>query len=146
MKPQIYTNKLRYKNIKKSVYIRVYLSLVVFAFFLSGCSEIRSPKPEPFIGQPAAPRKQEFRWSNGKMPKSFDPARASASPETDIVRALYEGLTDLDPKNLKPVPAISTKWTASEDFKSWTFQLRSDAKWSNGESVTAQDFVRSWKR
>lgn len=80
------------------------------------------------------------------MPKSFDPALASASPETDIVRALYEGLTDVDSKNLEPVPAIAMKWSASEDFKTWTFQLRQDAKWTNGEPVVAQDFVKSWKR
>lgn len=113
---------------------------------VNGCNQIQSPKPEPFVGEVAPPRKQEFRWSNGKMPKSFDPALASASPETDIVRALYEGLTDVDSKTLEPVPAIAAKWSASADFKTWTFQLRQDAKWSNGENVTAQDFVKSWKR
>lgn len=80
------------------------------------------------------------------MPKSFDPALASASPETDIVRAIYEGLTDVDSKSLAPVPAIAAKWSASADYKTWTFQLRQDAKWSNGENVTARDFVKSWKR
>lgn len=80
------------------------------------------------------------------MPKSFDPAMASAPPETDIVRAVYDGLTDTDPKTLEAVPAIAARWSASEDFKIWTFHLRKDAKWSNGESVTAKDFVRSWKR
>lgn len=118
--------------------------LLLLAF--SGCNQIQSPKPEPFVGEVAPPRKQEFRWSNGKMPKSFDPALASASPETDIVRAIYEGLTDIDSKTLAPVPAIAAKWSASADFKTWTFQLRQDAKWSNGENVTAQDFVKSWKR
>ncbi|NJM53514.1 MAG: peptide ABC transporter substrate-binding protein, partial [Blastocatellia bacterium] len=80
------------------------------------------------------------------LPKSFDPARASASPETDIVRALYDGLVDLDAKNLQAVPAIAEKWTSSEDHKIWTFELRQNAKWSNGEQITAEDFVRSWRR
>lgn len=80
------------------------------------------------------------------MPKSFDPARVAASPEADFVRALFEGLTDSDSKTLEPVPAIADKWTASDDYKTWTFYLRKDAKWSNGETVTAQDFARSWKR
>lgn len=80
------------------------------------------------------------------MPKSFDPAAASAPPETDVVRAVYDGLTDTDAKTLEPLPAIAARWTASEDFKTWTFHLRKDAKWSNGESVTAKDFVRSWQR
>lgn len=120
--------------------------LLIFVIFLISCDEIKAPKMEPFIGANAPPIKQEFRWSNGKMPKSFDPARASASPETDLVRALYEGLTDIDPKSLQPIPSIATKWTASEDYKTWTFQLRREAKWSNGEPVIAQNFVDSWKR
>lgn len=80
------------------------------------------------------------------MPKSFDPALASASPETDLVRAVFEGLTDTDPKSLEVVPAIATEWTATENNTVWTFNLRRDAKWSNGKSVTAEDFARSWKR
>jgi oligopeptide transport system substrate-binding protein len=114
--------------------------------FLSGCNELEKPKTEPFYAQTAPPPKQEFRWSNGKMPKSFDPATASAPPETDIVRAVYDGLTETDAKTLQPLPAIATKWSASEDFKTWTFHLRKDAKWSNGDGVTAKDFVRSWQR
>jgi oligopeptide transport system substrate-binding protein len=114
--------------------------------FLSSCNELEKPKTEPFYAQTAPPPKQEFRWSNGKMPKSFDPAAASAPPETDIVRAVYDGLTDTDARTLEPVPAVAARWTASEDFKTWTFYLRKDAKWSNGETVTAKDFVRSWQR
>jgi oligopeptide transport system substrate-binding protein len=114
--------------------------------FFTACNELEKPKTEPFYAQTAPPPKQEFRWSNGKMPKSFDPAAASAPPETDIVRAVYDGLTDTDARTLEPVPAIAARWTASEDFKTWTFYLRKDAKWSNGESVTAKDFVRAWQR
>jgi oligopeptide transport system substrate-binding protein len=80
------------------------------------------------------------------MPKSFDPALAVAPPATDVVRAIYEGLTDTDSKTLKAIPAIAIDWKPSEDFKVWTFNLRRDARWSNGERVTAKDFVRSWKR
>lgn len=143
---QINTNKCRFGNKKKFASICVYLWIIVFAVFLTSCDEIKSPPTEPFISQNPPPPRQEFRWSNGKLPKSFDPARVSAAPETDIVRALYEGLTDVDPKNLKPIPAVALKWQSSEDAKIWTFQLRQDAKWSNGEPVTAQDFARSWKR
>jgi oligopeptide transport system substrate-binding protein len=124
----------------------VSLCVLCGLFFLSACNELEKPKTEPFYAQTAPPPKQEFRWSNGKMPKSFDPATASAPPETDIVRAVYDGLTDTDPKTLEPVPAVASRWTAAEDFKTWTFYLRKDAKWSNGESVTAEDFVRSWQR
>lgn len=122
------------------------LCLVLALLLLSACSELEKPKTEPFYSQTAPPQLKEFRWSNGKMPKSFDPALAVAPPETDIVRAIFEGLTDTNPKNLEAIPSVAEKWAASEDFKTWTFHLRKDAKWSNGERVTAQDFVSSWKR
>ncbi|HEV2837135.1 MAG TPA: peptide ABC transporter substrate-binding protein, partial [Pyrinomonadaceae bacterium] len=92
------------------------------------------------------PRAQEFRWSNGGLPQTFDPAFAAAPPDTDAVRALFEGLTDYDPQTLSPVPAVATRWESSNDGRTWTFYLRDNARWSNGEKVTAQDFVRSWER
>lgn len=122
------------------------ICLLGLLLLASACNQIQSPKPEPFVGAVAPPRKQEFRWSNGKLPKSFDPALAASSPETDVIRALYEGLTDVNSANLEPIPAIAAKWSSSEDYKTWTFYLRQDAKWSNGEAVTARDFVKSWKR
>ena len=126
---------------------RSYYSLLVFAVaFLASCSEIQRPQPEPFFAETTPPAKQEFRWSNGKMPKSFDPASAAAAPETDVVRALFEGLTELDPRTLEVVPAAAEKWSASDDQRTWTFQLRKNARWSNGKRVTANDFVTSWKR
>ncbi len=122
------------------------LAVLFAALIISGCTELQQPKVEPFIAVTGPPPKQELRWSNGKMPKSLDPARAAAAPETDIVRAVYDGLTELDGKALKATPAVAEKWEASENKRVWTFTLRKDARWSNGERVTANDFVRSWKR
>jgi ABC-type oligopeptide transport system substrate-binding subunit len=146
MKPQIKTNRNGWENERSSAYVCVYLWLISLILVFSGCNQLEKPKPQPFYSQTAPPKKQEFRWSNGKMPKSFDPALATAPPETDIVRAIYEGLTDNDPKTLQPVAAIAVDWKSSEDYKTWTFNLRRNAKWSNGERVTAKDFVSSWKR
>lgn len=147
MRQQINTDKHRCFGLSKSVCICVYLLIIFFAVFSTACNEFQKPKTEPFYAEKVTPPPvQEFRWSNGKMPKSFDPALVSASPEADFVRALYEGLTDSEPKTLKPIPAIALKWSSSDDLKTWTFYLRKDAKWSNGETITAQDFVRSWKR
>jgi oligopeptide transport system substrate-binding protein len=129
--------------IRRSV---TYLALIAVAVFLAGCTQIERPKVEPFFAASAPPSKQELRWSNGKLPKSIDPARAIAAPETDVVRAVYEGLTDLDSKTLRETPAVAEKWESSDDARTWTFHLRKDARWSNGERVTASDFVRSWKR
>ena len=120
---------------------------VAFAAVLSiSCSQLQKPAPEPFFAENQPPKAQELRWSNGKMPRSFDPALASAPPETDVVRALYEGLTEIDPSTLKEVPGVAESWSANPDNKIWTFKLRGNAKWNNGKPVTAHDFVRAWKR
>lgn len=121
-------------------------SLFLLFCFFAGCAELEKPKTEPFYSKTTPTGKKEFRWSNGKTPKSFDPALAAASPETDIIRAVFEGLTDTNPQNLEAIPAIALRWESSEDFKTWTFYLRKDAKWSNGKPVTAKDFENSWKR
>ncbi len=116
------------------------------AFSTLSCTQIQQPATEPFFAATKPPPKQEFRWSNGKMPKSFDPARAAAAPETDIVHAIFEGLTEINSKTLEAIPAAAEKWSSSEDLRVWTFQLRKDSRWSNGKRVTAGDFVASWKR
>ncbi len=121
-------------------------ALGLFFLLATACNQIERPNIEPFYAVSAPPRIQELRWANGKSPVSFDPARAASPPETDLIRATYEGLTELDSKTLKPIPAVAVNWRSSEDLRTWTFQLRPEAKWSNGEPVTAQDFVRSWKR
>ena len=146
MKPQIYTDGHGRKIFQKSVFIRVNLWLIIFAVFFAACSELETPKTEPFYAETAPPPKKEFRWSNGKTPKTFDPAKAAAPPETDVVRAVYEGLTETDPKNLKAISAAAIDWKSADDLKTWTFNLRKNARWSNGERVTANDFVVSWKR
>lgn len=122
------------------------LFLAMVSIFVTGCNQLEKPQAPPFYAETQPPRRQEFRWSNGKLPKSLDPAKAAVPPETDLVRALYEGLTEIDPVTLDAVPGVAEKWTASEDFRNWTFYLRNDARWSNGKPVTAFDFVRSWKR
>jgi ABC-type oligopeptide transport system substrate-binding subunit len=110
----------------------------------TGC--FSTNEPSTFYGKVVTPKAQEFRWSNGGLPQTFDPAFAAAPPDTDAVRALFEGLTDYDPKTLAPVPAVATRWESSNDGRVWTFYLRENARWSNGETVTADDFVRSWER
>ena len=124
---------------------RLWLSLAVCcSLVLGGC--FRDEKGERFYGKVKTPTSQEFRWSDGGLPKVFDPARAAAPPDTDAVRALYEGLTDYEPGSLRPVPAVASRWESAEGGKRWTFHLREGARWTNGDPVTAQDFVRSWQR
>ena len=118
--------------------------ILVFCLTHTGC--FTANEPSTYYGKVVTPRSQEFRWSNGGLPQTFDPAFAAAPPDTDAVRALFEGLTDYDPRTMDPVPAVATRWESSDEGRVWTFHLRENARWSNGEKVTAEDFVRSWER
>jgi len=117
---------------------------VCLSLLVPGCFPV--DEVSPYYGRVVVPRLQEFRWSDGGLPQVFDPAFAAAPPDTDVVRALFEGLTDYDSRTLKPIPGVATRWESSEDGRVWTFYLREDALWSTGEQVTARDFVRSWQR
>ncbi len=123
-----------------------HFALILLIALTAACSQITSPASNTFFAVTPPPPKQEFRWSNGRMPLHLDPARAAAAPETDIVRAMYEGLTELDPQTLQAVPGVAEKWESSDDLRTWTFIIRENAVWSDGRRVTAQDFVNAWSR
>ena len=135
--------KLRRSRLKRPRWSTVYATLLMGCLVYTGCF---NDEPSTYYGKSVPPRAQEFRWSDGGLPQTFDPAFAAAPPDTDAVRALFEGLTDFDPQTLAPVPAVATRWESSHDGRVWTFYLRDNARWSNGEKVTAEDFVRSWQR
>jgi len=109
--------------------------LLSFCLIHSGC--LGNQTSDEYYGRIVVPQSQEFRWSDGGLPQTFDPAFAAAPPDTDAVRAIFEGLTDYDPKTLAPVPAVAKRWDSSDNGRVWTFYLRNDARWSNGEPVTA---------
>jgi oligopeptide transport system substrate-binding protein len=77
-------------------------------------------------------------------PKTIDPQLATDTSATKLNALLTEGLTRQDEKG-NPVPGIAEKWDISEDGLVWTFHLR-DAKWENGEPITAADFKFGWLR
>lgn len=87
--------------------------------------------------------KQEIAINNAAEPESLDAHKVSGVPETNILRQLFEGLTTTN-KDGKTIPGIAENWE-STDNKNWIFHLR-DAKWSNGDPITAEDFVYSFKR
>jgi oligopeptide transport system substrate-binding protein len=128
-----------------SLRTRVALALLL-TLMLSHAGCFLEEAVEPYAGRIVVPRSQEFHWSDGGLPQTFDPAFAAAPPDTDLVRAIFEGLTDYDPRLLTPVPAVASRWESSNGARVWTFYLRDDARWSNGEPVTANDFVKSWRR
>lgn len=87
-----------------------------------------------------------LHFGNGAEPQELDPHIVTGVPEHHIISALLEGLVSKNPKTLEPMPAVAESWSVSDDGKIYTFNLRPNAKWSNGDAVTAEDFVWSWQR
>lgn len=87
-----------------------------------------------------------LHWGNGTEPQELDPHIVTGVPEHHIIIALLEGLIAKDPESLEPVPATASHWQISADRKTYTFTIRPSARWSNGDPVTAEDFVWSWRR
>ncbi|MGY5775770.1 peptide ABC transporter substrate-binding protein [Rhizobium sp. LEGMi135b] len=82
---------------------------------------------------------------NGGDPTSLDPQKISGDWENRIDGDIFEGLVTEDPKD-NPIPGQAASWTISPDQKVYTFKLRDGIKWSDGQPVTAQDFVFAFQR
>jgi oligopeptide transport system substrate-binding protein len=91
-------------------------------------------------------RTQTLHLGNSSEPGDLDPQTATAYTESNILVALFEGLTCLDDKTAQPVPGVAERWDISPDGLVYTFHLRADAKWSNGDPLTARDFAWSFQR
>jgi oligopeptide transport system substrate-binding protein len=83
----------------------------------------------------------------GSEPRTLDPQEAQGVTEHHIIMAMIEGLVapSIDDQS-KVVPGMADRWEHNEDYSVWTFHIGEDRKWSNGDPVTAQDFVFSYKR
>ena len=100
---------------------------------------------EQKISRPACPAGQVcLEYGNTGDPTSLDPQTVTQTNEATIMRSLMEGLYQDDPEG-KAVPGLASETTTSADGLTWTFKLR-PAKWSDGEPVTARDFVFSYRR
>jgi ABC-type oligopeptide transport system substrate-binding subunit len=77
---------------------------------------------------------------------TLDPQRMSYMQDLRMASALYEGLVRFDNRDATVVPGVASDWSISDDGLVYTFHLRDDARWSNGDPVTAGDFVYAWRR
>jgi oligopeptide transport system substrate-binding protein len=91
-------------------------------------------------------RIQEYRVGNGGEPSGLDPQVAIGQIEHDIMLSLFEGLVVADAKDVSPQPGVAESWEISPDGLVYTFHLRKNARWSNGDPVTSRDFVESYHR
>lgn len=94
----------------------------------------------------AGNREQILHVGNGAEPESLDPHVLSAYSDQRLEAALFEGLCAIDEQSSTPVPGAAERWEVAPDGLSWTFHLRAGLLWSNGEPLTADDFVQSWRR
>lgn len=93
----------------------------------------------------AASAETVLNRGNDTDPTTLDHQKTSTIAEGNLMRDLYEGLVTQDPK-AKVVPGAAESWEVSDDGLTYTFKLRADAKWSNGEPVKAGDFVFAFRR
>jgi oligopeptide transport system substrate-binding protein len=117
---------------------RIGASLLLAAAALAGCAR-QAP--------PAAAGPAILRLSQRNEPTDLDPALADVPDDYFVIRALSEGLVvPTTTGDGTPVPAAADRWDISPDGLTWTFHLRTDAVWSNGDPVTAADFIASFQR
>ncbi len=82
----------------------------------------------------------------GAEPAALDPHLTTGLTEYSVMLALLEGLTTLHPETMAVEPGVAQSWEVSHDGKRYTFHFDPEARWSNGEAVTPQDFIFSFKR
>ncbi len=115
-------------------------SLFSFSFFFLAACDPRSDIER-------ANEEKILIIGNSSEPKALDPHLVSGVLESNIIRALFEGLCSEDPStDGMALPGAAVSWEASEDFTAWVFNLQPEGKWSDGIPVTAQDFVFSFRR
>ena len=101
----------------------------------------RSPMAQ---GRPDPQNREELTvaFSSGSI--QLDPRKSFLASEAQIFTGLYEGLFSYNPLTLEPLPAAAESWKVSDDKKTWTFTIRSNARYWNGDSLKSQHFRDAW--
>ncbi len=113
---------------------------ILSIFIIVSCSSGKTPVEEGL-------ESQILHWGNGSEPQGIDPHIVTGVPEHHILIGVCEGLTITDPKGGREnLPGVAESWTLKEDKKTYVFNFNPNARWSNGDRVTPEDFVWSWQR
>jgi peptide/nickel transport system substrate-binding protein len=138
-------------------FVRVFTVFTAAIFCLSGCgkkSETASsgnpaanyPLPEPPLVADCAPGIPGGRLVVATFgdPKTFNPITANEQSSDEIIRHLFASLLGYDPIKQEVEPGLAESWTNAPDGKTWTFKLRKNLRWSDGEPLTADDVIFTW--
>ena len=123
-----------------------FFATVLVTIGLYGCGA-ETDQAEPIGGASGLELAEEqvLRWGNGAEPGSLDPHRTQGVPGSNIGRDLFEGLMSEAPDGTV-IAGAAESWEISGDGRTYRFSLRPEARWSNGDPVTADDFVYSLRR
>ena len=122
----------------------VFVSAFTLCVISVGCSA--SAGNQIFFGKTDPPRDNVLRYVSGSEPESLDPQIPIGQSEARILMALYEGLIEYDPKTCQPIPALAERWEVNKDSSEFVFHLRRNGRFSNGDPITARDFVYTIQR
>ena len=127
----------------KKKLLAVLLTTAMAASLAVGCS---TPKSSDGSNSKDSSNSDEkvFRYATNTEPTSLDPTKGQSIGDNEIQHAITEGLVRNTAGDIQP--GLAEKWEVSDDGLTYTFHIREDAKWSDGEALTANDFVYSWQR
>src|SRR2546429_6061997 len=120
------------------------ITITLVGVIAAGCTASASNRM--FFGKTDPPRGNTLRYVSGSEPESIDPQIPDGQNEARICLALYEGLAEYDPRTSQPIPALAERWQANKDWSEVVFYLRHDGRFSNGDPITARDFVYTIRR
>ncbi|HJU53981.1 MAG TPA: peptide ABC transporter substrate-binding protein [Pyrinomonadaceae bacterium] len=128
----------------RSAQFRLTAALLALASLAAGCGVTSGGSV--YFGRVIPPEGQVMRYVTGSEIESLDPQVGTGQPDARVYQALYEGLVEYDPKNTLPIPGVAERWDINSDSSEFVFHLRKNARWSNGQPITARDFVYTFKR
>ncbi|MBC7909882.1 MAG: hypothetical protein H7Y30_05250, partial [Pyrinomonadaceae bacterium] len=128
----------------RSSQIRLGVGILALALVIAGCSA--SAKNQVYFGKVTPPSDNTLHYVSGSEPESLDPQIGTDQPEARIYMSIFEGLTEYHPKTMEAIPAIAERWDVNHDSSEFVFHLRKNARWSNGDPITARDFVYTFRR
>jgi len=128
--------------------------IIFLIIIFTGCASLKtkiSPHgeegasaPEYAESRPRVEARDELTVAFTKNDLELDFRKSYLASEAQIYTAIYEGLFSYHPFSMEPVPAVAEKWELSDDKKQWTFTIRGNARYWNGDPVTAEDFRETW--